>query len=175
VLCDNEGQLERLEELFEIADPAGRRSVEGLTLALGALHGGFAMPGLTVLTDHEIFRRARRIRRLRRYRQAVSSVTAGSLTPGAYVVHLEHGIGIYRGIETIAVGDGTMEVAVLEYEGGDRLSVPLYRLDQIEPFRSAPADGGDAPPPRLDRLGSTRWRKQRAVTERAIRELAVEL
>src|SRR6185295_17230699 len=128
----------------------------------------------TVLTDHEIFRRARRIRRPRRYRQAVSSSAVGSLTPGAYVVHLEHGIGIYRGIETIMVGEGTLEVAVLEYEGGDRLSVPLYRLDQIEPFRST-TENGDTPPPRLDRLGSTRWRKQREATERSIKELAVEL
>ncbi|MBI4421203.1 MAG: DEAD/DEAH box helicase, partial [Gemmatimonadetes bacterium] len=45
----------------------------------------------------------------------------------------------------------------------------------IEPFRSAPADGAQASPPRLDRLGATRWRKQRAATERAVRELAVEL
>jgi transcription-repair coupling factor (superfamily II helicase) len=175
VLCDNEGQLERLEELLEAADPASRRPGAFLTLALGALHGGFAMPGLTVLTDHEIFRRARRIRRPRRYRQAVSSSAVGSLTPGAYVVHLEHGIGIYRGIANIMIGDGALEVAVLEYEGGDRLSVPLYRLDQIEPFRATTENGADAPPPRLDRLGSTRWRKQRETTERAIRELAVEL
>ncbi|MBI4501966.1 MAG: DEAD/DEAH box helicase, partial [Gemmatimonadetes bacterium] len=175
VLCDNEGQLERLEELLEAVDPASRRPGANLTLALGALHGGFALRGLTVLTDHEIFRRARRIRRPRRYRQAVSTSAVGSLTPGAYVVHLEHGIGIYRGIEHIMVGEGTLEVAVLEYQGGDRLSVPLYRLDQIEPFRSTTENGADAPPPRLDRLGSTRWRKQRESTERAVREMAVEL
>src|SRR6267378_6115872 len=61
ILCDNEGQLERLEELL-----AGDRA----TLAVGALDGGFVLPGLRVLTDHEIFRRARRLRRPRRYREA---------------------------------------------------------------------------------------------------------
>ncbi len=172
VLCDNEGQLERLDELLEEA--AGRRSTvhPHVTLALGSLGGGFVMDGLSVLTDHEIFRRARRIRRPRRYRQALTP--AGSLTPGDFVVHLEHGIGIYRGIQTITIGESaTMEVAVLEYEGGDRLNVPLYRLDQVEPFRVATDE--DDVVPRLDRLGGTRWKRRRERTEAAIRKLAAEL
>lgn len=175
VLCDNEGQLERLEELLARDGAAGRRLDPNLTLALGALAGGFAMRDLTVLTDHEIFRRARRMRRPRRYRQALASTSAGTMTVGSYVVHLEHGIGIYQGIETITVGEGTtMEVAVLQYEGGDRLNVPLYRLDQLEPYRTA-SDSDDRAPPRLDRLGGTRWRRQRAKTEAAIRSMAAEL
>ena len=103
---------------------------------VGALDGGFVMPTLRVLTDHEIFRRARRLRRARRYRQAAPSLATGTLTAGDYVVHLDHGIGIYRGIQTIMVGESTIEVAIVEYEGGDRLNVPLYRLDQLE--RTAP-------------------------------------
>src|SRR5205823_5096178 len=83
---------------------------------------------------HEIFRRARRLRRPRRYREAVASAATRALRGGDFVVHLEHGIGIYRGIQTIAVGaeGGSLEVAVVEYEGGARLNVPLYRLDQLE-------------------------------------------
>jgi transcription-repair coupling factor (superfamily II helicase) len=174
ILCDNEGQLERLEEL--LTDDAAHGALPpSVTLALGALGGGFALPELTVLTDHEIFRRARRIRRARRYRQALAAATVGSLTPGDYVVHLEHGIGLYRGIETITVGESaTMEVAILEYEGGDRLNVPLYRLDQLEPYRSV-ADADDRAPPKLHRLGGKRWQRQRAKTEAAIRRMAAEL
>jgi transcription-repair coupling factor (superfamily II helicase) len=166
ILCDNEGQLERLEELIG-ADRA--------TLAVGALDGGFIMPTLRVLTDHEIFRRARRLRRPRRYRSAVTTAASRPLTPGGYVVHLEHGIGIYRGLQTIAVGaDGvTLDVAIVEYEGGDRLNVPLYRIDQLEPYRTA--GDGDAPPPRLHRLGSTTWQRQRDKTRAAIRAMAAEL
>ena len=93
ILCDNEGQLERLEELLE----EGARGAARATLAIGALDGGFVMPSLRVLTDHEIFRRARRLRRPRRYRQAAPSAATGALTDGDYVVHLDHGIGIYRG------------------------------------------------------------------------------
>jgi len=169
ILCDNEGQLERLEELL---------GVDRATLAVGALDGGFIMPTLRILTDHEIFRRARRLRRPRRYRSAVSTAASRPLTPGGYVVHLEHGIGIYRGLQTIAVGaEGvTLEVAVVEYEGGDRLNVPLYRIDQLEPYRTVGRDGdGDAPPPRLHRLGVTTWQRQRDKTRAAIRAMAAEL
>ncbi|HXQ29097.1 MAG TPA: transcription-repair coupling factor [Gemmatimonadales bacterium] len=163
ILCDNEGQLERLEEL--LGTGAGR-------LAVGALDGGFVMPTLRVLTDHQVFRRARRIRRPHRYRAAAPSA-ARPLALGGYVVHLEHGIGIYRGLQTIVVGEGTLEVAVVEYEGGDRLNVPLYGLDQLEPYRAA-ADG-DAPPPRLHRLGGTAWQRQRDKARAAIRGMADEL
>src|SRR5262245_38552872 len=169
ILCDNEGQLERLEELL---------GTDQATLAVGALDGGFIMPTLRVLTDHEIFRRARRLRRPRRYRTAVSTAASRPLTPGGYVVHLEHGIGIYRGLQTIAVGaEGeTLDVAVVEYEGGARLNVPLYRIDQLEPYRTVGRDGdGDAPPPRLHRLGATTWQRQRDKTRAAIRAMAAEL
>ncbi len=170
ILCDNEGQLERLEELLE---DGGRRTVHA-TLAIGALDGGFVMPQLRVLTDHEIFRRARRLRRSRRYREAAPSTATGALMPGDYVVHLDHGIGIYRGIETITVGQSTMEVALVEYEGGSRLNVPLYRLDQLERYRAAGEDG-DRPPPRLHRLGGSSWKRVRERAEQAIRQLAAEL
>jgi len=163
ILCDNDGQLERLEEL--IGEGAA-------TLAVGALDGGFALPSLRVLTDHEIFRRARRLTRPRRYRAAIAAA-ADSLALDEYVVHLEHGIGIFRGLQTIQVGDATLEVAVLEYEGGDRLNVPLYRLDLLEPYRAG--GDGDAPPPRLHKLGSTAWQRQRDKTRAAIHQMAAEL
>ena len=101
-------------------------------------------------------------------------MVASALRPGDYVVHLEHGVGIYRGIETIFVGQGTVEVAVLEYEGGDRLNVPLYRLDQLERYRAA-GDDGERPPPKLHRLGGTSWQRVREKTREAIKALAAEL
>ncbi|HEV8398803.1 MAG TPA: transcription-repair coupling factor [Gemmatimonadales bacterium] len=166
ILCDNEGQLERLDELL---------GEGGATLAVGALDGGFVLPSLRVMTDHEIFRRARRLRRPRRYRSAAAAAAQRPLALGGYVVHLEHGIGIYRGLQTIPVGaEGvTLEVAVVEYEGGDRLNVPLYRIDQLEPYRTT--GDADAPPPRLHRLGATTWQRQRDKARAAIREMTAEL
>lgn len=177
ILCDNAGQIERLDELLNepYASPAG--------LVLGVLSGGFLMlpssdgmrEGLRVLTDHEIFRRERRIRRARKYVSGVGIETLGALTPGDYVVHLEHGIGIYRGLERVFVGETTVETAVIEYEGGDKLNVPLYRIDQVERYRAAADVSGDAPPPRLHRLGGKRWAQQRDKTRAAIQEMTVEL
>jgi transcription-repair coupling factor (superfamily II helicase) len=169
ILCDNEGQRERLDELLE-----GGYRPAGTVLAVGALDGGFVMPNLRVLTDHEIFRRARRLRRTRRYRQSAPSTVTGTLTAGDYVVHLDHGIGVYRGLSTIPVEGGDIDVAVLEYEGGDRLNVPLYRLDQLERYRAGD-DDGDRPPPRIHRLGGTQWKKVRDRTRQAIQAMAAEL
>lgn len=170
ILCDNEGQKERLDELLR----DGARGPIRATLAVGALEAGFVMRTLRVLTDHEVFRRARRIRRARRYRQAAPSAATGTLSSGDYVVHLDHGIGIYRGIQTIQVGEATLEVMVLEYEGGDRLNVPLYRIDQVERYRAA-GDDGDRPPPRLHRLGGHSWQRVRDRTRQAIQQMAAEL
>jgi len=177
ILCDNAGQIERLEELLttNVRDPMGA------ALVLGVLTGGFRLPargsdpGLRVLTDHEIFRRERRIRRARKYTTGAGIDTLGAITPGDYVVHLEHGIGIYRGIEQLFVKEATVEVAVIEYEGGDRLNVPLYKVDQIERYRSAADIGDDVPPPRLHKLGGRRWSHQRDMTRSAIQEMTVEL
>ena len=105
ILCDNAGQAERLEELLGERGPA-----RSAALAIGVLHAGFIIPpwglrspGLRILTDHEIFRRERRIRRARKYTTGTSIESLTALTPGDYVVHLEHGVGIYRGIEKIFV------------------------------------------------------------------------
>jgi transcription-repair coupling factor (superfamily II helicase) len=175
ILCDNTGQAERLEELL------GDRGASA-GLAIGVLHGGFIIPpwgmqspGLRVLTDHEIFRRERRIRRARKYTTGSSIETLTALTPGDFVVHLEHGVGIYRGIEKVFVRESTVEAAVIEYEGGSRLNVPLYRIDQIERFRSAADISADNPPPRLHTLGGKRWAQQRDRTRKAIQEMTMEL
>ncbi len=177
ILCDNAGQIERLEELLTHSD----RDPLPAALTLGVLAGGFLLPprgthpGLRVLTDHEIFRRERRIRRSRKYGTGSGLDTLGGITPGDYVVHLEHGVGIYRGIEKLFVKEATVEVAVIEYEGGDRLNVPLYRIDQIERYRSATDIGDDVPPPHLHKLGGRRWSQQRDRTRSAIQEMTVEL
>jgi transcription-repair coupling factor (superfamily II helicase) len=175
VLCDNEGQAERLDELLneDSWDPSPA------ALTVGALGGGFVLPpvdrerGLRILTDHEIFRRERRVRRARRY--VSGGVDSLALKLGDFVVHLEHGVGIYRGIDTIFVGQSTVEVAVVEYEGGDRLNVPLYRIDQLERYRSADDVNDDTPPPRLHKLGGKRWAAQRDRTRAAIQEMTLEL
>jgi len=134
-----------------------------------------SVAGLRVLTDHEIFRRERRLRRARKYATGAALEAITALKSGDFVVHLEHGVGIYRGIEQLFVRESTIEVAVIEYEGGDRLNVPLYRIDQIERYRSGVDVGDDAPPPKLHKLGGRRWAQQREKTRAAIEEMTQEL
>src|SRR3989442_6351758 len=84
-------------------------------------------------------------------------------------------MGRSGGFETMGVGSegGDAVVAAVEYEGGDRLNVPLYRLHQLEPYPAAA--NGDAPPPKLHRLGATAWQRRREKTRAAIRQMAAEL
>ncbi|MDH5233625.1 MAG: transcription-repair coupling factor [Gemmatimonadota bacterium] len=185
ILCDNAGQAERLEELLDARGARGARDGgDGRTpaaLVIGVLGGGFLIPprgqpdGLRVLTDHEIFRRERRIRRSRKYATGTALEHVTALKEGDYVVHLEHGVGIYRGMKTVFHAEATIEVAVIEYEGGDRLNVPLYRLDQIEKYRAAGDVDDDLPAPHLHRLGGKRWTQQKERTRAALREMTAEL
>ena len=171
ILCDNSGQLERLEELLGGA----ARIPEGTTLALGALAGGFVLEGdrpLRVLTDHEIFRRARRVRRGRRFRGGGAIESLSQLQPGDYVVHMDHGIGRFQGLERVTVGDQALESLAIEYAGGEILRLPVYRLDAIE--RWVP-DREGAKPPSVHKIGGKTWSKVKRRTQEAIERMAVEL
>ena len=172
ILCDNTGQLERLEELLRWGEGLPPRA----HLAIGAVAAGFVLTGtrpeLRVLTDHEIFRRARRIRRARRFRGAVALESLSQLHEGDFVVHLDHGIARFLGMQRVKVGDEEIESLALEYAGGEILRVPVYRLDLIERWV---ADREDAAPPKLHKIGGKTWKNLRAKTEAAIQEMAREL
>jgi transcription-repair coupling factor (superfamily II helicase) len=172
ILCDNSGQLERLEEL--LGGPG--RIPDGTTLGIGAVSAGFVLEGaeppVRVLTDHEIFHRARRLRRGRRFRGAVALESLAQLKPGDFVVHMDHGVGRFRGLEHVRIGDQEIESLAIEYANGEVLRVPVYRLDLIERWVS---DQEDGPTPKLHRIGGRTWKNLRSRTERAIQEMAHEL
>jgi transcription-repair coupling factor (superfamily II helicase) len=172
LLCDNDGQLVRLEEI--LGGPS--RIPPGTQLALGTLATGFELrssdPPLRVLNDHEIFRRSRRLRRSRHFRGAVALESLAQLTPGDYVVHMDHGVGRFVGLEHIAVAGEELEALAIEYEGSEILRVPVYRLDLVERWVG---ESDDAKPPKLHRIGGKRWKALRAKTEQAIEEMTVQL
>ncbi len=171
ILCDNAGQLERLDELL-----GGAGAVPpGTSLALGGLSGGFVLEGdhpFRVLNDHEIFRRARRVRRGRRFRGGGAIESLSQLQRGDLVVHLDHGIGRFRGLERVTVGGMTIESLAIEYAGSEMLRLPVYRLDLIE--RWVP-DRDEAEPPALHKIGGRTWKRIRKRTQEAIERLAAEL
>jgi transcription-repair coupling factor (superfamily II helicase) len=167
VLCDNLGQLERLEELLP------RDVAESISLAVGALEGGFieGEVGLAVYTDHEIFARRRRVRRRRRYAAGAPVEHLTQIAPGDFLVHLEYGIGRFEGLERLTLAEGgEVEVIKLAYAEGDVLYVPVEQLARIEKYTSE-----EGKPPTLHRLGSGHWERQKARTTEAIAALAEEL
>jgi transcription-repair coupling factor (superfamily II helicase) len=124
-----------------------------------------------LLTDAEIFgwRRPAPRRPVHRRKVAPESHFA-DLSPGDYVVHVEYGIGIYRGLVTRAIEDGEQEYLLVEYEGQDRLFVPIYQSDRLSRYI-----GADARKPRLNSLGKARWRNVRERTKKAVEEVAREM
>ncbi len=171
ILCDNEGQLERLQDLL-----ADLKVTTGVTLTTGSLTGGFilgeAFPLFRVLTDHEIFRRTRRLRRRRHFRGGAAIESFAALKPGDYVVHMDHGIGRFRGMEQVRLGDEIFETLVIEYAGGELLRVPVHRVDLIERWVS---DSDNATPPRVHKIGGREWTRTKEKTRKAIEEMASEL
>jgi transcription-repair coupling factor (superfamily II helicase) len=92
------------------------------------------------------------------------------LAIGDYVVHIEHGIGMYQGLKEIEQGEVTGEFMLLEFAEGAKLYVPLPRLDLIQKYRSSE---GVKPP--LSRLGGTAWAKTKARVKKAMKDMADEL
>ncbi len=181
ILCDNDGQLERLEQILE--ERAGRPLAEYPTLAIGSLSGGFRLaetaglttdPPLLVLTDHEIFRRSRWLRRRSRHRGVATLDSIASIRPGDYVVHLDHGIGRYLGLERVEIGGEAIETLKVQYADGEILRVPHYRLDLLERWTAVDAEDG-ARPPRVDKLGGKRWERVKRRTVEQIHRMAAEL
>src|SRR5215510_11821009 len=92
------------------------------------------------------------------------------LAVGDFVVHVEHGIGMYQGLKELQQGENTGEFMVLEFSEAAKLYVPLTRLDLIQKYRS-----GEGVQPPLSRLGGTAWAKTKARVKKAMKDMADEL
>ncbi len=125
--------------------------------------------GFVLLTEEEIFgpRAHRPAEKKRSARALLQDLRA--LAVGDFVVHVDHGVGRYLGLERRAIGSVHVDLLAVEYAGGDKLYLPVYRLNQIEKFA-----GGDTAP-RLDRLGGQTFGKTKARVERRVRQMADEL
>ena len=124
---------------------------------------------LAVFSDAEIFGVAKRRRSVRRRAARRDSLLA-ELSPGDFVVHVEHGIGKFTGTGSPEWDDDDREYLMLQYADGDRLYVPMDHLDRVTPY-IAPLDRA----PTLTRLGSQEWSRTKARVERSTREMASEL
>jgi transcription-repair coupling factor (superfamily II helicase) len=171
-LLGNTGRADRLADVLreeELAVGEGTR----ILARVGALSRGFEVPeaGLALLADGDVFpeevhlhARGRR-RGLRSFLSDFRDLKTGDL-----VVHEEHGIGRFLGLETLAIGGTAREFMVLAYQGGDKLKVPVESFDRIQKYASA-----EGARPAVDRLGSGTWEKTKTRVKKAMRDMAQEL
>ena len=167
VLCDNQGQADRLADLLD-EHPLGPPALRPL---VGHLTGGFVWPELklSVVTDHEFYERYRRQGRVRHKSSGMVKDRA-SLKTGEFVVHLEYGLGRYRGLKRISVEGHDRECLEIEYADNGKVYVPVENIDQVERY-SSDTDSS----PRLAKLGSGAWVKITKKARKAIRAMAADL
>ncbi len=153
---------------LSVTPPSG-----SLAIAYGSLNAGFIFSGsdsgpLTVISDREIFGVTKQKRSIQRH-PARSTTRLSELSPGVFVVHVEHGVARFVGTKTLE-GEATREYLVLAYADNDKLYVPTEHLDRIELYRSS----GERPP-RLTRLGTQEWKRAKDRARRSTEQIAGEL
>jgi transcription-repair coupling factor (superfamily II helicase) len=169
ILSDSEKQIERLIAIF--SDISHNIKFHPL---LNTLHEGFIDRDLKLCcyTDHQIFERYHKYT-LQNYfsnRGAFTLKDLKGLQPGDYVVHIDHGIGKFGGLEKIDINGKMQESIRLVYQNNDVLYVSIHSLHRISKYK-----GKDNEPPRLYKLGTGAWQRLKQNTNRKIKDIAREL
>ena len=171
----SEGARERLTGLIEDEGLAEaipvmdgtRLGKSGLHLAVWALEHGFETPDMTVISEQDVLG-DRLIRAPKKRRKAENFLTeTQSLTPGNLVVHVDHGIGRYMGLEVVTAAGAAHECILLEYAENAKLYLPVENIELLSKYGH---DEG-----LLDRLGGGAWQAKKAKLKERIREMADRL
>jgi len=185
LLADSAGRRETIAQMlreYELpfadnTDFAGFAAGDStLCLGVAPLHGGFALPqaGLALITETELYETSPRRSRAR-HRERASNVEAmirdlAELRVGDPVVHVEHGVGRYLGLESMDLGEGPAEFLHLQYANEAKLYVPVAQLHLISRYSGADPDA--AP---LHHLGGADWDKAKKKAAKQVRDTAAEL
>ena len=168
----NPGRAERLRDVLR-EDGLAVGEDQPVEIRVLALSTGFELPeiGLRVLADGDIFPEEVHLHPRGRRGAARSFLSDfRDLKIGDLVVHEDHGIGRFEGLETLDLGGAPREFMVLAYQGGDKLKVPVDAFDRVQKYASA-----EDARPALDRLGSGSWDKVKKRVKKAMRDMAAEL
>lgn len=175
-------QVERVTRLFGNHDVAVHPMASlaealaadssGPRIVVSHLSAGFRLPDqrLVVITETDIFGEARQRRRARRVEVAQLLKNLSELKPDDFVVHVDHGVGRYRGLKHLQVAGTEGDYLNLEYAGGDRLYLPCDRINLVQKYV-----GADGAQPALDKLGGTSWASVKKKTRESILAMAQEL
>jgi transcription-repair coupling factor (superfamily II helicase) len=175
------GQAERIQELLDeynlnakVNLASGRRMISpDIVIVVSSLVSGFEFPDIQVMiiSDQEIFGRQRILRRRRFVRaQSMPIETYFELKPGDFVVHVNYGIGIYRGLTTTKVDGNMREFLLIEYAQGDKLYIPVDQLSLIQKYI-----GSKDQPPQIHRLHDHTWERTKTKVKKAVETMAKEL
>ncbi len=166
----------------QILDVAGREiraaheaETRGAIMVMfGVLNTGYQFPAerFVLLTEGDMFGNTNAVQKKRKQKKLDGQHIAklSELSVGDYVVHEDHGIGIYRGIERIESQGVTKDYIKIEYGDGGNLYLPATRLEGIQKYA-----GAEATKPKLNRLGGTEWTKARSRVQHAVKEIARDL
>ena len=180
-LSENDNQLGRVEMVMhELLDKYNAAKKTEYTIGQlytpcnFVLHEGFTdvHSGLCVYTDHQFFEKYHRFSIRDRYKKSEQFTLKEiyDLQPGDYVVHIDHGIGIYEGLQKMEVNGKEQEVIKLSYKDGDLLYISIHSLHKISKYV-----GKDGMAPKLHRLGSGTWDRVKERTKKRVKELAIDL
>ncbi len=167
--CESSAEIKRVGEIVrDITEKVPAR----LKLLLGFIHQGFVINSLNtiVISHHELFGQYA-LRRRRRPARATSPVdTLSDLQEGDYVVHASYGIGKFSGVKTIREKGGVNEYLTIEYADKAKIQVSVRNIALVQKYI-----GTSPKRPKLSKVGSKRWKKQKEKVERSVRDLAAEL
>ena len=161
----------RVNALRDILDWQECRSLDSGTVALTVLplEHGFVADGITLITEQDIFgeRIIRPRRKVSRSEDIIADVS--EIEKGDLVVHVDHGIGRYDGLETLDVAGAPHDCLGILYAGNDRLYLPVENVDLLSRY------GSEDAPATLDRLGSAAWQARVSRMKNRLQDMAGEL
>jgi len=175
ILFDNQRQEQRIREIFGTLQEAGSREPKlPYDALLLSLHEGFVdhVNRIACYTDHQIFDRYHRYRLRDKFpgKEALSIKDLYALKPGDYVTHIDHGVGIFSGLEKIEVMGRMQEAIRLIYKNHDILYISIHSLHRISKFT-----GKEGVTPSLHRLGSNTWNRLKEKTKKRVKDIAQDL
>ena len=142
-------------------------AIGSISLAVWHLENGFEAPGLTIISEQDVLGELI-IRKTNKKRRAKDFLTeASSLSVGDLVVHVDHGVGRYRGLETVKAAGAPHDCLLLEYANNDRLYLPVENVELLSRYGHETG--------LLDRLGGSAWQAKKAKLKERIREMADKL
>ena len=143
-----------------------------IIISHGSLHRGFeyGMIDFVIISDKEVFGEEKKKRRVKKKPKGSKIESFTDLSIGDYVVHENHGIGIYQGIEKIVVDNVSKDYLKIRYADSGNLYVSVNQMDLIQKYIGAEGKG-----PKLNKLGGTEWIKTKTRVKKAVADLAKEL